>query len=80
MNEELLTEILESTRETTKAVSSVDGSVQQVSNGLTHLSSQLDILNHSIYIQNEYLTWLTVSMMLVSGLMMFLVGYLLTRK
>lgn len=80
MNDELLTEILESTKETTATTGSVDESIKAMHKGLDHVSGQLDIMNHSLYVQSEYLTWLTISIMLMTAMVMFLVGYIITRK
>lgn len=47
---------------------------------LEHLSGQLDIMNHSLYVQNEHLSWITVSIMLLAALAIFAVGYMITRR
>lgn len=47
---------------------------------LEHLSGQLDVMNHSLYVQNEHLSWITVSIMLLAALAIFAVGYMITRR
>lgn len=47
---------------------------------LEHVSGQLDVLNHSAYVINEHLSWITVSIMLLAALVIFAVGYMITRR
>lgn len=84
-NEELpeevtLRDILQGIKDTTKAITDGNDSVDGLQKSMTHLSGQLDILNHSIGVGNQYLSWITISLMCVTAMIMFLVGYTLTRR
>jgi len=46
---------------------------------IDHVSGQLDVLNHSLYVTNSYLMYITVSICLIAALLMFLVGFKLTK-
>lgn len=46
---------------------------------LEHISNQLDLIHHSIYVSNLYMTTLVVCSMLLSLLAMFMVGFQLTK-
>ncbi|MEN1990822.1 hypothetical protein [Paenibacillus hubeiensis] len=58
----------------------IENSVLDLKNKIDHVSAQLDILNHSLYVNNEYGSWIVISLMIIAAMMMFLVGYLLTRR
>lgn len=55
-------------------------STEQMTQKLEHVSGQLDVMNHSLYVQNEHLSWITVSIMLLAALAIFAVGYMITRR
>lgn len=46
---------------------------------IDHVSGQLDVLNHSLYVTNSYLMYTTVSVCLMAALLMFLIGYMITK-
>lgn len=55
-------------------------STEQMTQKLEHVSGQLDVLNHSLYVINEHLSWITVSIMLLAALAIFALGYMITRR
>lgn len=84
MNEEqsevTLTDILQGIKDTTKAITDGNDQVDGLQNSMTHISGQLDIMNHSLGVNNEYLSWITISLMCIAAMLMFLVGYTLARR
>ena len=55
-------------------------STQQMTEKLEHVSGQLDVMNHSLYVINEHLSWISVSIMLLAALGIFAIGYMITRR
>ena len=53
---------------------------ERVTEKLEHVSGQLDVLNHSLYVINEHLSWITVSIMLLAASAIFALGYMITRR
>lgn len=47
---------------------------------ILHLSDQLNIISHSIYVSNEYEKWQTVCIMLLAVCAMFTIGFLISRR
>lgn len=47
---------------------------------LQHISGQLDILNHSVYVSNSYLLFIGVNVALIAAIMMFFLGKLVTSR
>lgn len=63
--------------------SAVDAGTQQgsdIAGQLDHLSGQIDVLNQSLYVHSEYQSWMVITLMIMAAMLMFLVGYLLTRR
>lgn len=75
-----LSDILQGIKDTETAIKNGNDSVDGLQQSLTHLSGQMDILNHSLGVTNQYLSWITISLMCVAAMIMFLVGYTLTRR
>lgn len=46
---------------------------------LNHVSGQIDILNQSVWVTNNYLVFISVCMALLSTLMMFALGYYISK-
>lgn len=46
---------------------------------LSHLSGQIDLLNHGVYVQTEYLMFVAAALGIIAFMMMFLVGYIVAR-
>ncbi|MGV0669408.1 hypothetical protein [Burkholderia ubonensis] len=87
MNDDLLKEIrdlaisiLAVNQDNGTALGVLNDSVTEVHTDLAHLSDQLDILNHSITVSNQYFMWAVICLMLLTALAMFLVGYKITRE
>ncbi|MNW44037.1 hypothetical protein D3C74_212520 [compost metagenome] len=54
--------------------------IGQTKDSLQSISGKLDLINHSLYVQNEYLSYTTVSIMLLAAIAIFMLGYLITRR
>lgn len=87
MNDDLLKEIrdlaidiLAVNQDNRTALGVLNDSVTEVHTDLAHLSDQLDILNHSITVSNQYFMWAVICLMLLTALAMFLVGYKITKE
>lgn len=76
----LLEDILAHDRDANVYLSRIGDKTEVLHNDMQHVSGQLDILNHSIYVQNTYLMWVVICLMLLTALAMFMVGYMITRK
>lgn len=44
-----------------------------------HLANQLDLIHHTIWVQSNYLMYMTICLGLLAILIMFLTGFLLTK-
>ncbi|GAE10039.1 hypothetical protein [Paenibacillus sp. JCM 10914] len=87
MNDDLLREIrdlavdnLTVNQDNGTAIGYLNDEITNVHNTVNHLSDQVDILNHSLYVTNQYLMWSVICLMLMTALAMFTVGYKITRK
>lgn len=75
-----LDEIKDSLQNLYGAVSVGNDSAAQLHADVSHLSSQMDILNHSLYVSNYYSLFSAVSLMIMAAMLMFWVGHNLTRR
>lgn len=75
-----LQDILQGIKDTETAIMNGNDSVDKLEQSMTHLSGQLDILNHSMGLGNQYLSWITISIMCIAAMLMFLAGYILSRR
>lgn len=84
MNEEQNEQLINAINDLKDAVSSGSVSTEKavlgIQDKLDHMSGQLNVMNHSLYVANEYIMWGVISTMILAAMMMFLVGYVLTRK
>lgn len=75
-----LSDILQSVNYVSGQIGSVQDNGVQLHQDLQHVSGQMDILNHQLYVLSTYQQWTTISLMVIAAVLMFLLGYLLTRR
>jgi hypothetical protein len=87
MNDDLLREILAAAKDILQTnqdgnatLSRINDSTESLHKDMEHLSGQIDILSHSLYVQNQYSMWAVICLMLLTALVMFAVGYNISRK
>lgn len=46
---------------------------------IDHISNQIMILTHSVYVISEYMIYVVVSVFLIAALLMFLTGFMVSK-
>ncbi|MNP31344.1 hypothetical protein D3C76_1244620 [compost metagenome] len=52
----------------------------QLHSDIKHLSGQMDILNHSLSVSNTYSLYTSVFLIIIAAVLMFMLGYNITRR